>query len=172
MNRLKLLLIFIFITNINLYSFSNDSIPKSKLNDYRKLIENMIKENKIEGVSVAHFSNNTILWSEAFGFLSTGRNQTVNEKTIFSIQSISKPFTATAVLLAVQDGLIDLDKPIVEYLPDFKVNSCFEKNPERKITLRLLLSHTAGFTHEAPVGNNYDASFRSYEEHYESIGDM
>lgn len=173
MYRLTLSLIFIVIININLLALTNgnDTIPKSIINDYRVLIENMIKENKIEGVSVALFSSNTILWSESFGFLSSERNQTVNQKTVFSIQSISKTFTATAVLLAVQDGLIDLDKPIVEYLPDFKVNSCFEKNPERKITLRLLLSHTAGFTHEAPVGNNFDASFKSYEEHYESISD-
>lgn len=171
MNKLILLIIFMFITNTNLFSSSNDSIPKSKLSEYRKLIENLIKENKIEGVSVALFNSNTILWSESFGFLSSERNQMVNEQTAFSIQSISKPFTATAVLLAVQDSLIDLDKPIIEYLPDFKVHSCFEKNPEEKITLRLLLSHTAGFTHEAPIGNNFDASFKSYEEHYASISD-
>ncbi|NOR87225.1 MAG: serine hydrolase, partial [Bacteroidales bacterium] len=151
MYRLILSLIFIVIIKINLLAFTNgnDTIPKSKINDYRILIEKMIGENSIEGVSVALFSNDSILWAESFGFLSSDRNQTVNKQTIFSIQSISKPFTATAVLLAVQEGLIDLDKPIIEYLPDFKVNSCFEKNPEKKITLRLLLSHTAGFTHEA-----------------------
>jgi len=49
-------------------------------------------------------------------------------------------------MIAVQDSLLDLDLPISYYLHEFKVNSCFEVNPEKKITLRMLLSHTAGFT--------------------------
>jgi CubicO group peptidase (beta-lactamase class C family) len=55
------------------------------------------------------------------------------------------------------------------YLPEFTVNSRFEEHPERKITLRHLLSHTAGFTHEAPVGNNFDTPSPSFEEHARSI---
>lgn len=158
MNRFYLILLSFLILSVELYSSKNDTIPKSKINDYCLLIEKMIKENNIEGVSIALFNNDNILWAESFGFLNSARKEAVNEKTIFSIQSISKTLTSTGILFAVQDGLVDLDKPIVEYLPDFKVNSCFEKNPERRITLRLLLSHTDGFTHEAPIGNNYDAS--------------
>jgi len=73
------------------------------------------------------------------------------------------------VMFAVQDGLLDLDTAISQYLPDFKVNSCFENNPEQKITLRMLLSHTAGFTHDAPVGNNYDYRYCSFDAHIKSI---
>jgi CubicO group peptidase (beta-lactamase class C family) len=80
---------------------------------------------------------------------------------LFSVQSVSKNFTAAAVLLAVLEGLLDLDRPISEYLPSFTVNSRFEEHPEKKMTLRLLLSHRAGFTHEAPVGNNYDGDSTS-----------
>src|SRR5690606_15237482 len=85
--------------------------------------------------------------------------------------STSKTFTATAVMLAVQEGLVTLDTPISEYLPDFTVNSRFDKNPEELITLRHLLSHTAGFTHEAPVGNNYNATSPSFNAHVKSISD-
>jgi CubicO group peptidase (beta-lactamase class C family) len=84
---------------------------------------------------------------------------------------MSKTFTGTAVMFAIQDGLVDLDAAITEYLPDFKVNSKFEKIPEKKITLRNMLNHTAGFTHEAPVGNNFDTTFDSFEEHVKSISD-
>lgn len=171
MNRFFLFLLSFLVISMDLYSSSYDTIPKLKINDYRLLIEKMIKENNIEGVSIALFNNDNILWAESFGFLNSKRKELVDEKTIFSIQSISKTLTATGVLIAVQEGLVDLDKPIVEYLPDFKINSCFEENPEKRITLRLLLSHTAGFTHEAPIGNNYNASFESYEKHFQSIGD-
>jgi CubicO group peptidase (beta-lactamase class C family) len=75
---------------------------------------------------------------------------------------MSKSFTAAAVMLAVQEGLVELDSPISEYLPEFRVNSIFEARPQYKITLRHLLSHTAGFTHDACRDN--DDSARHLEE--------
>jgi CubicO group peptidase (beta-lactamase class C family) len=84
---------------------------------------------------------------------------------------MSKSFTATAAMFAAQDGLVDLDEPITTYLPDFHVNSIFEEQPEQKITLRMLLSHTAGFVHEAPIGGNSDLPGHSFEEHIGSISD-
>ena len=56
------------------------------------------------------------------------------------------------MLLAVQDELVNLDTPITAYIPDFTVKSRFKYRPEQRITLRHLLNHTAGFTHEAPDG--------------------
>jgi CubicO group peptidase (beta-lactamase class C family) len=82
---------------------------------------------------------------------------------------MSKSFAALGVLMVVQDGLLDLDAPITEYLPDFSVKSRFEDHPERKMTLRHLLSHRTGFSHEAPVGSNYDSRPTSFEEHVLSI---
>ena len=122
----------------------------------------------IEGLAFAIFDRNDIILDTCFGHSTYGNK--VNDKTLFSLQSISKNVTALAGMLAVQDSLLDLDVPISKYLPEFTVNSCFEDQPERTITLRMLLSHTAGFTHEAPVGNNYDYLEYSFEEHLESIG--
>jgi CubicO group peptidase (beta-lactamase class C family) len=84
---------------------------------------------------------------------------------------MSKGFTAVAVLLAAQEGLVDLDTPISEYLPDYHINSIFDEHPEQKITLRYLLSHTAGFSHEAPVGNNYYLDPGTFAQHAASISD-
>jgi CubicO group peptidase (beta-lactamase class C family) len=90
---------------------------------------------------------------------------------MFGVQSCSKMYTGTAVMLAAQAGLVELDVPVPRYLPEFRVNSSFEENPERLITLRHLLGHTAGFTHEAPVGSNYLVGRESYEAHCRSISD-
>jgi hypothetical protein len=57
------------------------------------------------------------------------------------------------------------------YLPEFTVHSAFEEHPERKITLRMLLSHTAGFTYEAPVGNNNELEPGTFDAHVRSIAD-
>ena len=138
---------------------------------YEALIRTLMKENSIEGASVALFDERSVIWSSGFGSSGGDGKRPVDTRTIFSIQSMSKTITATAVLVAAQEGLVDLDRPVTEYLPGFTINSCFETDPGKKITLRLLLGCAAGLTHEAPVGNNYDASFPSYEEHCKSIGD-
>jgi CubicO group peptidase (beta-lactamase class C family) len=125
----------------------------------------------IPGMAIALTDDRGILWAEGFGYTDASRSRPVDANTIFSIQSISKTVTATAVVEAANRGLLDLDRPITDYLPDFTVNSVFEEHPERQMTLKHLLSHTAGFTHEAPVGNNDDADARSFEDHIRSISD-
>lgn len=134
-------------------------------------IPKMMKESKIPGLSVAVVDREGIIWTAGFGYTDYDCKTQVTPETIFSIQSMSKTFTATAVMIAVQDGLVNLDTPITEYLPDFKVNSRFEENPQDKMTLRILLSHRAGFVHETPVGNNFDNESPSYEAHIKSISD-
>jgi CubicO group peptidase (beta-lactamase class C family) len=138
---------------------------------HQGLISKAIRVKRVPGFSIAVVNKEGALWSQGFGFTDPHKTRPVNSQTIFSIQSISKTFTATAVLHAVQLGLLDLNEPVTTYLPDFGVNSRFEENPCAKMTLTLLLNHRAGFTHEAPIGNNYDASFSSFEQHVLSIQD-
>lgn len=90
---------------------------------------------------------------------------------MFNLMSGSTMYTATAVLLAVQDGLLDLDEPLTSDLPGFGVHSTWESGPERRMTLRVLLSHRSGLTHEAPRGSNVDSSDRSFDDHCRSISD-
>jgi CubicO group peptidase (beta-lactamase class C family) len=72
--------------------------------------------------------------------------------------------------MSVQQGLLDLDVPVSQYLPDFSVHSIFESEPAERMTLRHLLSHTAGFTHEAPEGSNYRVGSASFAALCASIG--
>ncbi|MHC4537642.1 MAG: serine hydrolase domain-containing protein, partial [Planctomycetota bacterium] len=141
------------------------------IDEFRSSVPKMMKKANIPGCALALVDDNGILWAEGFGTTDFKRKIPVTPDTIFSIQSMSKTFTATAVMCAVNDGLVELDSPITEYLPSFTVHSIFEENPEQSITLRYLLSHRAGFTHEAPVGNNYDTYSPSFEDHVLSISD-
>ena len=138
---------------------------------YREEIPLHMDQEKISGLAIAIVDDQHILWTEGFGYTDWDRHTPITPETRFSIQSMSKSFTATAVMFAAQDGLVDLDAPISTYLPDFHVNSIFEDHPEQKITLRMLLSHTAGFAHEAPYGGNYDHPAYSFEKHIASISD-
>jgi CubicO group peptidase (beta-lactamase class C family) len=139
------------------------------VNAERAAIIDAMRSEGVEGTSVCLIDKGKVAWAEGFGTTGGHAPVAVDEQTIFSIQSTSKNFTAVGVLLAVQEGLLDLDVPISRYLPAFKVNSRFESNPQELITLRLLLSHRAGFTHEAPVGNNYEPGTADFAAHVRSI---
>lgn len=144
-----------------------EKILQSTLKNLQTKIPEQWKKDEIPGVAVAVVNDKKILWLESFGYTDTSKKKPVDSDTLFSIQSASKNFTSLAVLVAVEEGLLDLDVPIKAYLPDFFVHSIYEDNPQDKITLGHLLSHTAGFTHIAP---NYDEDFpRTFEEHIKSI---
>lgn len=136
----------------------------------QSIVEGMA-EDKVPGLSIALVDRNGLIWSAGFGHTDYDCKKPITPDTIFSIQSMSKIFTATVVLMAVQDGLVDLDTPISTYLPDFQVKSRFEERPQDKITLRHLLSHTAGFVHEAPIGNGLEHKSPSFAAHVQSISD-
>lgn len=76
------------------------------------------------------------------GFANAEVGYPMHPNSLFLIGSISKIYTATLVLKLVEQGLLDLDKPVVEYLPDFTLS---QDDVRDAITLRMLLSHTSGF---------------------------
>jgi CubicO group peptidase (beta-lactamase class C family) len=141
------------------------------IEQYRQEIPQRMQQENVSGLAIAVVDDHNILWAEGFGYADWNRRTPITPDTLFSIQSMSKSFTATTAMFAVQDGLVDLDEPITTYLPAFHVNSIFEDHPEKKITLRMLLSHTAGFAHEAPYGSNFDHPAYSFEKHIASISD-
>jgi len=138
---------------------------------YRQYIPEIMAEDKVPGLSLALVDRDGILWAGGFGYTDYDRKTPVTTDTMFLICSMSKTITAAAVMVAVQDGMLELDVPIIEYFPQFTVNSRFEENPEKKITLRHLLSHTSGIAHEAPVGNAREPSYGSLKEKVLSVSD-
>src|SRR5262245_50736575 len=138
---------------------------------YEAKIPELMAQEHIPGLALALVDGDRVVWQQGFGYRDSDGGTPVTVDTIFSVQSISKVFTATAVMQAVQAGRLDLDVPVTTYLPGFTVHSAFESHPERKITLRMLLSHTAGFTHEAPLGNNYDPEPGDFDAHVRTISE-
>lgn len=79
----------------------------------------------------------TILFAEGFGLANVELRVPVSKDTVFRIGSITKEFTAAAVLLLVEDGRLKLDASICDYLPDYPEHA-------RLITIKHLLQHTSG----------------------------
>ena len=104
-------------------------------------VENAMKETNVPGCSVGILHHGEIK-SAGFGVASTEKMDPVGENTLFQIGSISKTFTAMVSLKLVEDGKLDLDKPVRTYLPDFQVA---DEAVSAAVTLRHLLTHTAGW---------------------------
>ena len=76
-----------------------------------------MKKHKITGVSIAVVDDGKLVWSEGFGYSNKEERVVATPHTIYRIGSITKVFTATAIMQLVERGLLDLDQPVAEYLP-------------------------------------------------------
>ena len=140
------------------------------LEEFRQPVPGLLKQHKVPGAALALVDDRGIIWAEGFGVTAAKGKTPVTPDTPFLLGGMSKLVTATAVMLAVQDGLVDLDRPITNYLSDFKVWSRYQEHPEEHITLRRLLNNTAGLPVEAPLGNYFEPSSAvSFEDHVRSI---
>ena len=113
-------------------------------------IKNEIKKTKIPAVVMGKVTKKGGMQFFSSGPSRWDRNDTINENNIFRIASMTKALGSVAALQLVEKGKITLDEPLDEYLPEMSsINILDEKNqivnPEKSITLRHLLTHTAGF---------------------------
>jgi len=104
-----------------------------------------MKYYKIPGVSVAVIDNGKIAWAKGYGIKETGGNDPVTSETLFQAASISKPVTALGTLPLVEKGILNLDSPVNDRLVSYKVPEN-EYSEKEKVTLRRLLTHSAGLT--------------------------
>jgi CubicO group peptidase (beta-lactamase class C family) len=99
----------------------------------------------VPGVSIAFFENGRISWTRAYGVAQAGDPRPVTPDTLFQAASMSKALAAAAALRLVEQGKLDLDRDVNASLKAWKVPDGPYTATE-KVTLRRLLSHTAGLT--------------------------
>ncbi len=149
MRKLRHLTTVIFITLVFLTCFISCTGRQPKVIDYDYLkkyittsIEKKMKTYNIIGVSVALVDDDKTIWSKGFGYADIDNNISTTSDTIFEVGSISKLFTATAIMQLVEQGKIDLDKPIQEYIKEFSIKTRY--TDAEPITIRSLMTHHSG----------------------------
>ena len=121
--------------------------------DYKKEIEQTtkildawlpwkIQYDHIPGLAVGIVYKNNLIYKKGFGYANIKLKTRMTPETCFRIASISKTFTAVAIMQLVEQNKINLDDKVEKYLPWFKVKN--GKLTSSNITIRQLLSHTAG----------------------------
>ena len=98
----------------------------------------------VPSIAIAVARHGKIIWQEAVGLANRTGNVPATIHTPYYLASVSKTITATALMMLVEDGKIDLDKPVNNYLGDAKLSSQMW-NPSDATILRMA-THTAGLT--------------------------
>jgi len=130
-----------FRWHLHLIIFCASYFPLTSMAQQNKAeaaIEQIMKENPVMGLSVAVVKDNKFIYTHSFGLKDAETNTPLTNDNIFRIASISKSFSATAVMQLVEANKLKLDQDVSE-LVGFKVRN--PKFPETVITLRLMLSH-------------------------------
>lgn len=128
------------------------------------LIDKKMTEQDTVGLSIALVDDQRVVWSSGFGYSDDKNKIESSEHTIYRAGSVTKLFTATAVMQLAEQGKIDIDRPLQEYLPEFHINMRFDKAAE--VTPRLIMTHHAGLPSDLINGmwGDADASYRDLPE--------
>lgn len=145
------------------------SSTKAETKSYEKTIAtarteiwNAISAGGASSATVAIMDNGNLVYQEGFGMADREAALAVTDDTQFNICSISKVFTAAAILQLCEQGKLELDKPVVDYIPEFTMADSRYKD----ITVRMLLNHTAAFPGTYAYNAETTAPDASYTEQF------
>ncbi|HEX3030573.1 MAG TPA: serine hydrolase domain-containing protein, partial [Clostridia bacterium] len=123
-------------------------IQSAKAQDNDEKIDNIVmsvlNEAKVPGVSVSVVSGDQILFEKGYGVESLESQKPMTPNSLSAIGSVTKSFTTLAILQQVEQGKINLDDPVIKYIPEFKT---LDEDRSKNITVRMLLNNSSGLPH-------------------------
>jgi CubicO group peptidase (beta-lactamase class C family) len=120
---------------------AQEETEKVSLKGFPEFINKTMEEWKVPGLAICIVKNGKVIFSEGLGFRDVKKGLKVTPQTLFAIGSCSKAFTATTMGILVDEGKLDWDKPVREYLPSFKLKDLFATE---RMTPRDLVCHRSG----------------------------
>ena len=140
--------------------------PRPRVVDAVTLLDIWIEEQmayrQIPGLAIGVIYDQELIWARGYGFSDLDRQTPVSPTTPFRIGSVTKGFTATAILQLRDAGKLRLDDPIRRHLPEFTIENPFPDAPP--ITVWHLLTHTAGLPRDGAYPYWTDHEFPTTEE--------
>ncbi len=130
-------------------------------------IQSQMAYRGLPGMSVGIVYDHELIWTKGFGYADLAKKTPATPATIYRMASVTKTFTATAIMQLRDAGKVSLDDPVAKHLPWFTIKNPFADAPA--ITIRHLLTHTSGLPREAAYPYWTDNRFPSIEQIKETL---
>ncbi len=137
--KFNLILLVLLLTSS--FAFSQGKTDEEKLKDLDELVNKYLKDWNVPGVGISVVKNGKIILAKGYGYRDVDGKLPVTENTLFAIGSCTKAFTAIDNCILVQKGELNLDKPVINYMPTFKM---YNDYVTMNMTARDLLTHRSG----------------------------
>jgi len=152
----KVLCILIILSFLVYMPLAAKKAPKKvNLKGLEKFINKTMEEWKVPGLGISILKDGNIVFSQGFGFRDVKSSMPVTPRTLFAIGSCTKAFTAVTMGILVDEGKLDWDTPVKEYLPTFELKDPFATE---KMTPRDLVCHRSGLPRHDAMWYNSSAS--------------
>jgi CubicO group peptidase (beta-lactamase class C family) len=139
LRNISLVAIAVLIVVSSMISSALAQSPAASADAVGDYVRAEMERQHIPGVALLVARGGKIVRAEGFGLSNVELQVPVKPETVFQSGSMGKQFTATAVMMLVEEGKVGLDDPLTKYFPDAPPTW-------KEVTVRELLSHTAGFT--------------------------
>jgi len=136
------------------------SLDSAQVTKIETAIENTMKKLQLPGLAIGIIKDRQVVYSKGFGLAEVGTERLVTPQSVFQLGSVSKMMVGIAIMQLKEQGKIDLDAPVITYLPYFRLAD----ERYKEITIRHLLSHRAGLPFNVrSVDYTYPADYQSPE---------
>lgn len=139
-HRLVVYFLGLFLLAVPIFSTPKEA-KKPDLKGFPEQVTKLISDWKVPGLAISIIKDGKVIFAEGFGYRDLTQNLKVTPHTLFAIGSCTKAFTATAMGMLVDEGKVEWDKPVRNYLPTFKLQDVVASE---RMTPRDLLTHRSG----------------------------
>ncbi len=117
---------------------AEQGVSRRALADLQALVQSFVDDGEVVGAELLVIKGGHTILHEAYGLADREAGVAMETGRVFCVRSMTKPLVGTCVRMLADDGLLDLDDPIADHLPEF------DTDDKRAITVRQLLTHTSG----------------------------
>lgn len=127
-----------------------DATLTNAIPQIEQMVRRALQRHRLPGIALGIVRSDELAWFGGFGRADLEHDAAPTLDSLARVASVSKTFTATAIMQLRDEGLLDLDEPLVKHIPEF-VEVQIRKGSLEAVTLRRLLTHRSGLTTEAPL---------------------
>ena len=167
--KIKATILTLLIPAFYCHGQKRPAVISSQFTAVEKRVDQALKKKVIPSMVIAVSKDGKIIYQEAFGYADVNKKIKATIHTPYQLASATKPFTATAIMMLAERGLINIDSPITKYVPGLVLKKA---NPHFSTpTVRQVLNHTSGLGTYFDMGYADERySFDNFDKGWERYG--